>query len=49
MLIDNVVVILGKIAVEEIIDRGSKVRWNFPSDATYIHCRVASILYKIDI
>jgi hypothetical protein len=48
MLID-VVVILGKVVVEEIIDRGNKVKWNLPLNATYIHCRVASILYKIDI
>jgi hypothetical protein len=44
-----VVVLLGKVVVEEIIDRGSKVRWNLPLDATYINCKVASILYKIDI
>jgi ribosomal protein S19E (S16A) len=49
MLVNNVVVIVGKVVVEEIIDRTSKVRWNLPLDATYVHCRVASILYKIDI
>jgi hypothetical protein len=49
MLIDNVVVILWKVVVEEIIDRGNKVRWNLPLDATYIHCRITSIVYNIDI
>jgi hypothetical protein len=49
MLVDNVVVILGKIIVEEIVDCNNRVRWNLPLDATYVHCKVASILYKIDI
>jgi ribosomal protein S19E (S16A) len=49
MLVNNVVVIVGKVVVEEIIDHTSKVRWNLPLDATYVHYRVASILYKIDI
>ncbi len=49
MLIDNVVLILGKIVVNEIIDCSNKVRWNLPLNATYVHCRIASILYKIDI
>ncbi len=43
------VVIVGKVVVEEIIDRTNKVRWNLPLDATNVHYRVASILYKIDI
>jgi hypothetical protein len=43
------VVIVGKVVVEEIIDRTSKVRWNLPLDATNVHYRVALILYKIDI
>jgi len=25
------------------------MRWNLPLDVTYVHYRVASILYKIDI
>jgi hypothetical protein len=49
MLINNVVIILGKIVLKEIINHSNRVRWNFPLDATYVHCRVASILYKIDI
>ncbi len=49
MLVDNVVLILGKIIVEKIIDCSSKVRWNLPLDSTYVLCRVTSILYKIDI
>jgi hypothetical protein len=44
-----VVLILGKVVVEKIIDHSSRVRWNLPLDATYVDCRVASILYKIDI
>ncbi len=49
MLVDNVVLILGKVVVKEIIDHSSRVRWNLPLDATYVHCKIASILYKIDI
>jgi ribosomal protein S19E (S16A) len=49
MLVNNVVVIVGEVMVEEIIDHTNKVKWNLPLDATYVHCRVASILYKIDI
>ncbi len=41
MLVDNVILILGKIIIKEIIDRNSKVRWNLPLDATYVHCRIA--------
>jgi hypothetical protein len=44
-----VVVILRKIIVEEIIDHNNRVRWNLPQDATYVNCKVTSILYKIDI
>jgi hypothetical protein len=43
------VLILGKVVVEEIIDQSSRVRWNLPLNATYVHCGVALILYKIDI
>jgi len=49
MLINNVILILGKIVVEEIINRSSRVRWNSPLDATYVQCKVTSLLYKIDI
>jgi hypothetical protein len=49
VLANNVVIILGKVAIEEVIDCSSRVRWILPLDATYVHCRVASILYKIDI
>jgi hypothetical protein len=44
-----VVVILRKIVIKDIIDHNSRVRWNLPLDATYVHCKVASIMYKIDI
>jgi len=44
-----VVLILGKVMVEEIIDHNNKVRWILPLDATYAHCKIASILYKIYI
>ncbi len=40
---------IGKVIVEEIIDRSNKVRWNLPLDATYVYYKVALILYKIDI
>ncbi len=49
MLVDNVVLILGELVIEEIINCSNKLRWNLPLDATYVHCKVASILYKIDI
>jgi hypothetical protein len=49
MLINNMVIILGKVVLKEIINHSNRVRWNFPLDATYVQCRVASILYKIDI
>ncbi len=45
----NQQIILGKIVIEKIIDRSNKVKWNLPLDATYVHCIVTSILYKIDI
>jgi hypothetical protein len=32
-----------------ISDHSNRVRWNLPLDATYVHCRVATIFYKIDI
>jgi hypothetical protein len=40
MLVNNVVVIVGKVVVVEIVDRTSKVRWNLPLDTIYVHCRV---------
>jgi hypothetical protein len=46
---NNMVLILEKVVVEEIIDRSTTVGWNLPLDATYVHCKIASILYKIDI
>jgi hypothetical protein len=49
VLANNVVIILGKVVIEEVIDPSSRVRWILPLDATYVHCRVTSILYKIDI
>jgi len=49
ILVNNMVLILGKVVVEEIIDQSSRVRWNLPLNATYVNCGVASILYKIDI
>jgi len=49
VLVNNMVIILGKIVMKEIIDRSIKVRRNLPLDATYVHCRVTSILHKIDI
>jgi hypothetical protein len=49
VLVDNVVLILGELVIEEIINCSNKLRWNLPLDATYVHCKVASILYKIDI
>jgi hypothetical protein len=45
----NQQIILGKIVIEKIIDRSNGVKWNLPLDATYVHCIVISILYKIDI
>jgi hypothetical protein len=44
MMVDNVVVILGKIIVEEILYRSKKVRWNLPLYATSIDYRKTSIL-----
>ncbi len=49
MLANNVIIILGKVVVEEVIDCSSRVRWILPLDATYVHYRVTLILYKIDI
>jgi len=49
MLINNVVIILGKVVLKKIINHSNRVRWNFPLDAPYVHCRVTSILYIIDI
>jgi hypothetical protein len=48
MLVDKVVIILGKVVVKEVIDHSSKVGWNLPLDVTYVHYKVSSILYKID-
>ncbi len=41
VLVNNVVVILGKVVVEEIIDYNNRVKWNLALNATYVHCRVA--------
>ncbi len=49
VLVNNVVIILGKVVIEEIINCNNKVKWNLPLDATYVHCRMVSILYKTDI
>jgi hypothetical protein len=43
MLVDNVVVILGKIVLEEV-DHNTRVKWFLPLDATYVNCKVALIL-----
>ncbi len=40
---------IGKVVVEEIINHSNRKRWNLPLDATYVHYKVASTLYKIDI
>jgi hypothetical protein len=44
MLVDNVVVILGKMILEEV-DHNTRVKWFLPLDATYVNCKVALILY----
>ncbi len=49
MLVDNMVVMLGEIVIQEIINCNCRVRWNLPLDVTYVHCKVPSILYKIYI
>ncbi len=49
MLINNMVIILGKVVLKEIINHSNRVRWNFPLDAPYVHFRVTSILYIIDL
>jgi len=36
MLINNMVIILGKVVLKEIINHSNRVRWNFPLDATYV-------------
>jgi hypothetical protein len=48
VLVNNATIILRKIIVDEVIDCNIKVRWFVPLNATYVHCRVASILYKFD-
>jgi hypothetical protein len=45
----DVILILGKIVIKEIINYSSRVRWNLPLYATYVHCTITSILYKINI
>jgi len=45
----NQQIILWKIVIEKIIDHSNKVKWNLPLDATYVHCIITSISYKIDI
>lgn len=44
MLVDNVVIILGKVVVEEV-DHNTRVKWFLPLDATYVNYKIASILY----
>jgi hypothetical protein len=39
---------IGEIVVV-VIDHNSKVRWFVPLNTTYAHCKIATILYKIDI
>jgi hypothetical protein len=41
MLVNNVVVILGKMVLEEV-DHNTRF---LPLDATYVNCKVALILY----
>jgi hypothetical protein len=43
------VAMLGKVVVKEVIDHSNKVRWFLPLNVTYVHCKIALILYKIDI
>jgi len=45
----KMVLILKKRVIEKIIDHNSNVRCILPLDITYVHCKVASILYRIDI
>jgi hypothetical protein len=49
VLVDNMVLIMGKLVIKDILYCNSRVTWNLPLDVTYVHCRIASILYKIDI
>jgi hypothetical protein len=49
MLIDNVVLILGKIVVEEIIDHSSRVKWKLPLNAKYVHYIIASIVVTLTL
>jgi hypothetical protein len=49
VLVDNEIIILKKIVPDEVIDYNIKVRWFVPLDATYVHSRIASILYKFDL
>jgi hypothetical protein len=49
MLVDNMITILGKVVIEKVIDWNNQVRWFVSLNATYVHCKIASILYNIDI
>jgi hypothetical protein len=43
------VVLLGKVIIEEVIGHSNRVKVDLPLNATYGHYRIASILYKFDI
>jgi len=49
MLVNKITTILRKIVIEKVIDYNIRVRWFVPLDVTYAHCKVDSILHKIDI
>jgi hypothetical protein len=42
MLVDNVVVILGKVVV---VDHNTRVKWFLLLNATYVNYKIGSILY----
>jgi hypothetical protein len=44
------VVVLGIVTVEEIIDYSNRMRWNLPLNATFVHYITTSILiFMIDL
>jgi hypothetical protein len=49
MLVDNTTIILKNIVVDDGIDCNNRVRWFVPLNATYVHSKVASILFKFDL
>jgi hypothetical protein len=49
VLINNMVIILGKVVIEKVIDHNNQVRWFVSLNATYVHYEIVSILYKLDI